>query len=253
MGRFLFLALVLIASCPSVRFCSRSRAFPLRLLFFSLLLVLLLGGSAGAGVPFLFSASSLGAKVAGTPLQAGACAWEHSVLLPLLLPTVLPPFPLVAAGLLSFSPSLSLSLFLFFLASFSVFRSVFRSVFLFSWRCSFLLLSFLLCYVRLLAINSWLSGWLVPCSLLLLPLYLALSLALSVSLSLSFSLPFLVFFLLSLSLSLSSSASLPFRSQSGIRSTGEESVIYGIISWPVTYLRSGAVYLSGKMILVLVF
>ena len=47
---------------------------PLAALVFSLLLVFLLGGSAGAGVPFLFSASSLGAKVAGTPLQAGACA-----------------------------------------------------------------------------------------------------------------------------------------------------------------------------------
>ena len=49
MGRFLFLALVLIASCPSVRFCSRSRAFPLRLLFFLFFSSFSLGGRPGRG------------------------------------------------------------------------------------------------------------------------------------------------------------------------------------------------------------
>ena len=73
MVRFLFLALVLFASCRFVfvRFCSRSRAFPLRLsssfLFFS---SFSLGGRPGRGFLSCSPPPLLGAKVASTPIQA---------------------------------------------------------------------------------------------------------------------------------------------------------------------------------------
>ena len=66
---------------------------------------------------------------------------------PFLLLAVLPPFS--PSSRPASSPSRRLFFFFFFL----FFFSVFRSVFLFSCRCSFLLLSFLLCCVWLLVID----------------------------------------------------------------------------------------------------
>ena len=122
MGRFLFLALVLIASCPSVRFCSRSRAFPLRLLFFLFFSSSSLGGRPGRG----FLPCSPPPRLV-LRSRARRCRQElaHESTLSFSPFSFPPSSPLSPSSRPASSPSRRLSLFLFFLASFSVFRSVF--------------------------------------------------------------------------------------------------------------------------------
>ena len=124
---FVFLLWSCLFLVLSARFGFLSRAFPLRLSSFCLLLVsLLLGVGRGRGLS-PFSAPPFGAL---RP-RIRRCKQElaHGCtpsLPPFLLLAVLPPFPLVAAGLLSFPPSPSL----FFLSLLFLFLSFFLSLFL---------------------------------------------------------------------------------------------------------------------------